>query len=237
MSRGPVHPRTVLQWLLAAALVLAVVVVVGQLRRSAPYEAPEYVVEAAEDATDPDADLITCERSLPDVPTTPEGVEDVTPVGRVTSSAVVECPAEFDGHVVVYIGEVIGDVLRRDGGAWVLMNDDAYALEAGPLRTHGEPLGYNSGLSVWLEGDLAELVDEAGGPDHRGDILRVRGVVHRTDPSDGGGLTIRAFQGEILLEGGPIQVPLHTGQVVFAGVLGLAASALFLVERRTRQTR
>lgn len=237
MSRGTVHPRTILQWLLAVALLVAVAVVLGQLRRTAPYEPPEFVVEGAQDPADPSADLITCERMTGRPPVGSSETQAPTPIGRVTSSQVVECPAAFDGYTVSYIGEVIGDVLRRDGGAWVLMNDDKYALEAGPLRSHGRTLGYNSGLSVWLEGDVADLVDEAGGPDRRGDILRVHGVVHRTDPADGGGLTIRAFEGEVLAEGQPVEVPLHTGQAVVAGGLALAAAGLFVVERRTRRRR
>lgn len=237
MSRGSVHRRTIGQWLLAGVLLLVLVAVLGWLRGSAPHVPPEFVVEGADDPSDPTSDLVTCERTLPDVSTLPEGVDEPTPVGRVTSSQVVECPSVFDGHAVVFIGEVIGDVLRRDGGAWVLMNDDDYALEAGPLRSHGELLGYNSGLSVWLEGDVADLVDEAGGPDRRGDILLVRGVVNRTDPADGGGLTIRAFEGEVLVEGEPVRVPLHTGQAIVAVVLALAAVGLFVVERRARQRR
>lgn len=237
MSRGSIHPRTALQWLLAGFLLLLLAVLLGQLRRSAPYEAPEFVVEGAEDPSDPSSDVVTCERSLPDVSTVPEGARGPTPVGRVTSSQVVECPAVFDGRAVVYIGEVIGDVLRRDGGAWVLMNDDDYALEAGPLRSHGQLLGYNSGLSVWLEGDLAGLVDEAGGPDRRGDILLIRGVVNRTDPADGGGLTIRAFEGEVLVEGEPVRVPLHTAQALVAVVLALGAGGLLVIERRARRRR
>lgn len=237
MSRGPVHPRTVLQWLLAAVLVVALAVLLVQLRRTAPREAPEFVTEGAQAPSDPAADIVTCERSLPEAPTVPRRAEEPEPVGRVTSSQIIECPELFDGHAVVFVGEVIGDVLRRDGGAWVLMNDDDYALEAGPLRSHGRLLGYNSGLSVWLEGDVAELVDEAGGPDRRGDILLVRGVVHRTDPADGGGLTIRAFEGEVLADGEPIRVPLHTTQAVVAGALALVAAGLLVVERRARRHR
>lgn len=237
MSRGSVHPRTVLQWLLAVALLFVVAVVLVQLRRTAPHAPAEFIVEAAADPADPGSDVVTCERSLPEVPTVPEGARAPEPVGRITSSQVIECPAVFDGHAVVYIGEVVGDVLHRDGGAWVLMNDDAYALEAGPLRSHGDLLGYNSGLSVWLDGDLAGLVDEAGGPRQRGDILLVRGVVNRTDPADGGGLTIRAFEGEVLVDGERVRVPLHTGQAVVAVVLGVAAGGLLLVERRARRRR
>lgn len=237
MSRGPIHPWTALQWLLVAALVLGLALVVFHLRRSAPYAPIEFLLEGAEDPRDPAADIVTCERSLPELPADPEGNPDVTPIGRVTSSAVIECPTEFDGHVVVYVGEVIGDVLHRPDGAWVLMNDDTYALETGPLRSHGRLAGYNSGLSVWLDGDLADLANEAGGPDHRGDVLRVRGIVHRTDPADGGGLTIRAFDGEVLAQGQAIAVPLHRAQVVVAVLLGVAAAVLLVAERRTRQRR
>lgn len=237
MTTEPIHPRTLLQWGLALVLVVAVAAVVAQLRRSAPYEPPDFVVEAAQDPDDPAADIVTCERSLPEVPTVPEDVEEVTPVGRVTSSEVLECPAAFDGQVVVYIGEVVGDVLRRRGGAWVLMNDDEYALETGPLRSHGQPRGYNSGMSVWLDGDLRDLVDVTGGPERRGDILVVRGVVHRADPDDGGGLTIRAFAAEVAVEGQSLSVPVHRAQVVVAVLLGLAALVLFVVERRSRRVR
>lgn len=235
MSRGRVHPRTVLQWLLALALLVTLGVVLGQLRRAAPHDAPTFALEGVEDLAGEGAPT-TCERTSAGITADTEGTGPPT-AGRVSSSQVVECPAAFDGRTVTYVGEVIGDVLRRDGGAWVLMNDDAYALEAGPLRSHGRTLGYNSGLSVWLDDDLLDLVDETGGPHRRGDILRVRGVVHRADPADGGGLTIRAAEGELLLDGEPVEVPVHTGQAIAAGVLALAAVAAVLLERRSRRRR
>ena len=235
MSRGTVHPRTKLQWLLALVLLVALVVVVGQLRRAAPHTSPTFALEGLQEL-DEIGTSTTCTRTSTGITA---DIGDRTPDEgtRVSSSQVVECPAAFDGRTVVYVGEVIGDVLRRDGGAWVLMNDDRYALEAGPLRSHGRTLGYNSGLSVWLEDDLLDLVDETGGPDHRGDILRVRGVVHRTDPADGGGLTLRAAGGELLLDGEPVRVPLHTGQAIVAAVLAVAAVALLILERRARHRR
>jgi hypothetical protein len=233
----PTLSRTAARLLAAAAAVVVFAVVVGQLRSSAPYEPGEFLVEGAEDPTDPTNDLLTCERTLPDRPTTPEGAEGPEPVGRVTSSQVIECPEVFDGHVVTYIGEVIGDVIRRDGGAWVLMNDDAYALEVGPLSSHGEHRGYNSGLSVWLDADLADLADQPGGPAWRGDVLLVRGVVHRTDAADGGGLTLRASSGEVLSEARPLDVPLHRGQAVVAVVMVVLALGAVALERRTAARR
>jgi hypothetical protein len=67
---------------------------------------------------------------------------------------VTSCPAAYDGHRVTYVGELVGDLLRREGGAWVLVNDDDYALRVGPLPAHPELRGTNSGLSVWLPDPL-----------------------------------------------------------------------------------
>lgn len=235
-QRNPVHPRTMLQWLLVVLGLVLLVALLGQLRQAQPYEAPEYIVEGAEDPDDPGAGIVTCERTLPDRPTTPEG-QHPDPVGRVTSSEVIECPEAFDGHVVTYVGEVIGDVLGRDGGAWVLMNDDAYALEVGPLDSHGEFRGYNSGLSVWLGGEVAELADQPGGPRWRGDVLLVTGVVHRADPADGGGLTIRAFDGEVLAPAQPLSRPVNRPQAVAAVLLSIVAVGAVGYERLAARRR
>lgn len=235
-KRHPVHPRAILQWLAVVLGLVLLVALLVQLRNAQPYVPPDFIIEGAEDPDDPDADIVTCERTLPDRPTTPEGRQP-DPVGRVTSSEVIECPEAFDGHVVTYVGEVIGDVLHRDGGAWVLMNDDAYALEVGPLDSHGEFRGYNSGLSVWLDGETAELADQPGGPRWRGDVLRVTGVVHRADPADGGGLTVRAFDGEVLADAEPLSRPVNRPQAVAAVLLSLVAIGTVIYERVSSRRR
>lgn len=235
-SRSPVHPRTALQWLLTVAIVLVVAALIGQLRAVKPHETPTFLVAGAEDADDPSARIVSCERTLPNAPTG-DPVGRPAPLGRITSSRVLECPDAFDGQVVTYIGEVIGDVLHRGDGAWVLMNDDAYALEVGPLASHGEFRGYNSGLSVWLDGDLAQLVEQPGGPDWRGDVLQVQGVVHRTDPRDGGGLTLRATEGQVLAPAVALSHPLNRPQAVAAVVLSVVALALVVYERLAARRR
>lgn len=221
-----------------AALLVAIAVglLVEQLARTAPHDPPDFLVDAAPAPDDPRSEVVTCERTLPEAPPETTDPPGVSPVGRVTSTAVVECPDAFDGQVVFYVGEVVGDVLRRDGGAWTLMNDDEYALEAGPLPSHGELRGYNSGLSVWLEGDLADLVTHAGGPRWRGDVLLVRGVVHRADPADGGGLTIRAFDAEVLAPAAAVGVPVHRGQLVAAVLLSILALGLVATQRLRGRT-
>jgi hypothetical protein len=85
---------------------------------------------------------------------------------RVTSELVVSCPTRFDGHQVTYVGEAVGDLLVRDGGAWVLVKGDDYALEVGPLPGHRDRRGTNAGLSVWLPNPLSERLTGLGRPAH-----------------------------------------------------------------------
>lgn len=214
---------------------VALVVAIRVVRATAPSVDVPAVGVGAPDPDDPD--LVTCERTLPDAPELRDDVAEVEVVGRVRSSEVMECPIAFDGQVVEYVGEVIGDVLQRAGGAWLLVNDDDYALEDGPLSTgHGRFSGYNSGLSVWLPDPLPQL--EPGRSGRRGTIISVRGVVRRSDPADGGGLTLRALTPDsttIVARAEPIERPVNRGQAVVAGVLVVVAASTVVVERRSRR--
>ena len=234
MSRGPVHPRAYAQIALFLAAVITVIAVVKVVRETAPEVTLEPVAEAAPDP----ADVVTCERTLPNAPETLEQIAEVDPVGRVTSSDVIECPDAFDRQVVTYVGEVVGDVLQRDEGAWLLVNDDAYALEVGPLQGHSQFEGGNSGLSVWLPRPLPDLTP--GGADRRGTVIAVDGVIQRTDPRDGGGLTLTALSADstsIIAEAQAVDRPVHRGQAVMAGIFALVAAAIVLTERRAAARR
>ncbi len=162
--------------------------------------------------------------------------EHLRPGARVSSVQVVACPLAFDQRDVTFVGEAVGDVLHRSGGAWVQLNDDAYALEVGPLVGHREHSGFNSGLSVWLPDGLHEQVSEVGGPATRGDVVLVRGTLHRADPHDGGGITIRAEHLEVLAGSVTVDPPLHTVQVAVALVLAALALAA-IAWARVRRTR
>jgi hypothetical protein len=151
---------------------------------------------------------------------------------RVASTTVRSCPLAFDGLQLRYAGELVGDLLRRDGGAWVLVNDDAYALEVGPLTTHRDARGSNSGLTVWLPDELVDQVTGLGRPGQRGDVVEVVGTVVRTDPTDGGGLTLRASSMDVLTPSTPVTEPLHVPQLVAALTLCLLALALWVARRR-----
>lgn len=223
--------------MVAALLVLAAVVVVTAARSGAPPVAPMVIDEGlTPSSSDESSVFVTCQRTLPDRPTLREGVVPDA-VGRVRSADVLECPDLFDRRIVTFVGEVVGDVLRRPGGAWVLVNDDAYALETGPLHAAGDFRGANSGLSVWLPEELAARVTTPGNARWRGDVIEVTGQLLRVDPADGGSLTIRASQLEVVAPAVEVDRPLNRTQAILAGALTVLALGVAAFERRVAATR
>ncbi len=178
----------------------------------------------------------TCDRS-DDRERINEIRSDVPPQGRVTSEQVLACPMAFDGLSVTYVGEAIGELLPRDGGAWVLVNDDDYALDTGPLPTHRDFGGFSGGLRVWLPDELLDEIDGFGGPERRGTILELRGTVVRDDPDDAGGLTMRALSAEVVRESESIGAPFHAAQAVTASVLAVLAAGAWVLARRSNRRR
>lgn len=217
---GPVGPTVAVLGIVAACLL------VWWLRSTAPVSPTDTSVPAAAAAQE---DLLLCQDLAAD-----DGRELPDP-GRATSGEILTCPFEFDQLVVEYVGEVVGDVLQRDGGSWVLLNDDPYALSTGPLGAGGEPSGTNSGMSVWLPDPLDELATTPGRAGVRGDVLELLARVERTDPADGGGLTLRAVEAELLAPAVVVQDPVHWRQVGAAIALALLAGGLTLRDRLRRR--
>ena len=222
-ERSRVQDRRRVRWpLLGVAGLLGILLALTSvLDRSAP-SLPSST-EAVADLPQPLLDEpVRCTRS--DERASVDDVRRVLrPEGRITSAIVSACPRLLAGRDVVYVGEVVGDVLRRDGGAWVQVNDDAYALELGPFGAHREPLGFSSGLTVWLPDGLHEGLGAPGRHGRRGDVVRIEGLLLRTDPADGGGITVRARALEVLAPSTAVDEPLNVPLVVAALAAGLLA--------------
>lgn len=221
----PPRRRGRTRWLLITPLVGLTVIVLGvvALEALAPQvETPDLIVEDLPPLVLEDGRA--CTRRTDDT-TADEIRAQVLPGARVSSTQVFRCPAAYDGLEVSYAGEVIGEVLTRDGGAWAQVNDDIYALRVGPLVGHRERDGFNTGLSVWLPDGLHEQVEQVGRPGRRGDVILIRGTLLRTDPDDGAGLTIRAEELEVVAPSVVIEDPLHVPQLIAAIVLALLAVA------------
>lgn len=149
----------------------------------------------------------------------------------VDSTVLIECPDTFDGRVVEYRGEAVGAVLRRGPRAWAQLNDDVYALVAGPLPAHRQSVGGNSGMAVSLPAPVAaDLV--VGGADWRGDVLTVRGPYRRAAVEDGEGPSILAEAVTDITPGVAVEPPVSRRRVLTAALLIGVTAALATVRIR-----
>lgn len=240
MTTSSTSRRGRTRWLLVVPLVGLTVIVIGVvlLERAHPRLETEQLQVEDVPPLGIEGEQQQCIR-LADDSVVDSAIEEVResfpPGGRVSSAQVHSCPAAFDELEVTFVGEVVGELLPRQGGAWAQVNDDPYALEIGPIVGHRQLAGSNSGPSVWLPDGLHERIEAPGRPDRRGDVIAVEGRLLRADPDDGGGITVRAEELEVLAGPVEIQAPLHVLQVVVAAVLALAAIASLAWARRVRR--
>lgn len=155
---------------------------------------------------------------------------------EVSADEVLNCPESFDRRTVRYRGEAIGGLMQRGDGAWIQVNDDAYAV-AGPLQTHQDYRGENVGLGVFLPAGLDHQIGTVGGPRTRGDLVEIVGVFRRVDPESHEVTVIRASSTRIVRPGAALADPPLRRRQVAAGLLSLLAAAMVAVERTVARRR
>lgn len=157
---------------------------------------------------------------------------EAIPKNDPTSGGLVEEPKRYDGKVVTFSGEAIGEAMVRGGRAWIHLNDDAYMdrnVEEGAALG-----GYNSGMAVWVPADLANAIDTYGDYKHEGSIVRVRGVFNAACAEHGGDMDIHADSVEVLRPGHAVVDAIPPWKPILALILTAAAAALWVAERATR---
>lgn len=155
--------------------------------------------------------------------------------GDVTSGELLDCPETWDGRQVRLVGEVVGGLLERGNRAWFQLNDDAYALELGPLPTHRDHRGLGGGVGVLAPLEELASLSFLGGPRSRGDIVEVVGMFHRVDPITREVAIVRADQVSVVSVGAQVRdqpVPLRRASALIALA---CAVAVVLVERSSRR--
>lgn len=235
MRRGPAQPlsrRRVLAGAAVAAALLASLIVLAEGLRHPAAEAPDEV-ELEEGDRDPRLP-IDCPESEPREDLDRDAPATLAPAGPpidVTADELLDCPETFDRRTVRYRGEVVGGLLDRADGVWAQVNDDAYALDVGPLPAHRDYRGGNVGIGVLLPPDLAEQIGTVGGPRTRGDQVEVVGVFRRVDPATREVTVIRASDGALVRPGEVVADAAQPGRQGVAALLALAAAAIAAAER------
>ncbi len=103
--------------------------------------------------------------------------------GWVTSQALIKNATQLNGEAVVFMGEVIGDLMRRGDFAWINIQDD-----------------YGT-VGVWAPLELTKEISYFGDYNHKGDIVAVEGTFFRADPELTGEFCIRAKNIRIVFPG------------------------------------
>ncbi len=144
-----------------------------------------------------------------------------------SSTELIEEHKAYDGQVITFEGEAIGDIMVRGDNAWIHLNDDQY----GKMRSR-KLSGYNSGMAVWLPANEAAKITTLGNYDNWGDLVRVVGTFNAACPEHGGDMDIHAISLAIIDPGEAIERPIETERIYWALGLGLSSALLFFLNRR-----
>lgn len=148
----------------------------------------------------------------------------------VSSGDLLRCPTAYDGRLVRYEGEAVGEVLERGDHAWVQLNDDVYS-ERAPLPQQSSYAGGNSGISARVPPGQADDIELTGGPRVRGDIVAVVGRFHRALPGSAEAMAIAAQRVQRIAAGEPIDQPVLADRRIAALALAALAIAMVATER------
>lgn len=126
----------------------------------------------------------------------------------VSSAELINNAKQYDGKEVLYRGEVIGDVMAREGFAWINVTDGVNAI------------------GIWLNKDLVKDIIYTGNYKSRGDVVEVKGIFHRACLEHGGDLDIHTEElnkissGMVITE--KIDFAKRKWAFILLGTLGLA---------------
>jgi len=101
----------------------------------------------------------------------------------VSASDLINDAAAYNGQIILFEGEVIGDIMVRREHAWINLNDA------------------DAAIGIWAEKGLIEGITHTGGYNSKGDWVRVYGIFSRACGEHSGELDIHAKSIKILNAG------------------------------------
>ncbi len=142
----------------------------------------------------------------------------IAETASVGTKDLIEKPRDFDGKTIVFLGEAIGDAMRRGDHAWVNLLDA------------------NAAMGIWLPAADSDAIKDWGSYQAKGDVVRIRGVFHRACPEHGGDMDIHAESLEIIARGKASAHPVNQVRLVLMPLSLALASALFLAWKRREKS-
>lgn len=135
--------------------------------------------------------------------------------GEVTVSELLAQVTHYDGQLVSFRGEVIGELMRRGQYAWMNV---------------GDPGGV---IGVWAPSFLLPDITHVGNYRFWGDIVSVEGIFSAACPEHGGDVDVHAQRLSVYSSGVPRDIAPSVARWIAAGALLLLGVVLTLVSSRT----
>ncbi|MDO8489298.1 MAG: DNA-binding protein [Candidatus Omnitrophota bacterium] len=126
----------------------------------------------------------------------------------LSSNELIMHAKQYDGKIITYSGEVIGDVMRRGEFAWVNINDG------------------DNAVGIWIDTALTKEINFTGAYKSRGDTLEITGIFHRACLEHGGDLDIHAQTLHKIASGEIIKQKFNFNKAVLSFIL---FGVLFLI--------
>jgi len=135
----------------------------------------------------------------------------------ISSTELINNAAQYDGKIVVYEGEVIGDVMARGAYAWVNVNDGRNAI------------------GIWVDRSLLGDIRVTGSYKAKGDRVEVMGTLQRICKEHGGDMDIHALALRKTYPGRSVHERVNLEKSIFAIILlGVLCLVLILKQLKTK---
>ncbi|MFH1406408.1 MAG: DNA-binding protein [Candidatus Omnitrophota bacterium] len=124
----------------------------------------------------------------------------------------IEHAKEYDGKIIEFQGEAVGDVMVRRHGTWINIKDA------------------NNAIGVWMDMDISGWITYTGSYGYSGDMLLVEGKFNRACSVHGGDLDIHATDIRIVKQGHKVDRGISSGKLSTAVILSVLACGLMAAE-------
>jgi hypothetical protein len=132
----------------------------------------------------------------------------------VGTKELIEHPRDYDGKVVVFVGEAIGAPMRRGDSAWVNVLDP------------------DAAMGVFMPASMLRGIANYGSNRTKGDRLKVAGVFHRACPDHGGDMDIHAASVEVVAAGTSTPHPVDRVKLALVPASFIAAALLYILWKK-----
>ncbi len=135
----------------------------------------------------------------------------------VNSRTLINNAKAYDGKIIIYKGEAIGDLMRRGRFSWVNAWDGENAI------------------GIWSPLSLVGAINYTGGYKSKGDIIEVSGIFNRACQQHNGDMDIHAHSLRIIEQGRVITQEIDSVKkkqaLIFLGVLLLSWISMLLIRK------